>query len=86
MATETKTIDQFLAENPNVDVSHAWARCWSILSSIKKRIAGRFPDLELDPACAGREYYTSPNKEFEGSMQAWSGPGSRSGARRPPAL
>jgi len=75
VTTDTKTIDQFLAENPNVDVSQAWARCWGILSSIKGRIAERFPDLVLDSACEDRLYYTSPNKEFEGSMQAWSGPG-----------
>ena len=42
---------------------------------MKARIALRFPDLVLDPDCEGRVYYTSPNGEFEGSMQAWSGPG-----------
>ena len=75
MAAETKTLDRFLAENPNVDVSQAWERCWGILADVKERIAARFPGLELDPDCIGREYYTSPNGEFEGSMQAWSGPG-----------
>jgi hypothetical protein len=73
--SDTKTIDQFLAENPDVDVSRAWERCWGILSGIKERIAGRFPGLEAEPNCADRAYYTSPNGEFEGSMQAWSGPG-----------
>ena len=75
MSADTKTIDQFLAENPDVDVSRAWERCWGILADIKGRISQRFPALQLDPGCAGREYYTSPNGEFEGSMQAWSGPG-----------
>ena len=75
MSADTKTIDQFLAENPDVDVSHAWERCWSILSDIKARIAARFPTLSLEPNCADRNYYTSPNGEFEGSMQAWSGQG-----------
>lgn len=75
MNSDTKTIDQFLAENPDVDVSQAWERCWGILSSIKARIAERFPGLEPEPNCADRQYYTSPNGEFEGSMQAWSGPG-----------
>jgi hypothetical protein len=75
VSSDTKTIDQFLAENPDVDVSKAWERCWGILADIKGRIATRFPDLEIDPDCVGREYYTSPNGEFEGSMQAWSGPG-----------
>jgi hypothetical protein len=75
MTSDTKTIDQFLAENPDVDVSKAWERLWSILTAVKGRIAERFPGLQLDPDCEGREYYTSPNGEFEGSMQAWSGPG-----------
>ncbi len=75
MSADTKTIDQFLAENPDVDVSKAWERCWGTLAAIKERISKRFPELTLDPDCEGREYYTSPNGEFEGSMQAWSGPG-----------
>ncbi len=75
MNTDTKTIDQFLAENPDVDVSQAWEQCWGVLAGIKQRIADRFPGLQPEPNCADREYYTSPNGEFEGSMQAWSGPG-----------
>ncbi|WND03545.1 hypothetical protein QGN29_04055 [Temperatibacter marinus] len=75
MSSDTKTLDEFLAENPNVDVSKAWERCWGILSDVKERIAARFPGMEKDPSCTGREYYTSPNKEFEGSFNAWSGPG-----------
>ncbi|MEP5763753.1 MAG: hypothetical protein ABJ308_04135 [Halieaceae bacterium] len=75
MSADTKTIDQFLAENPDVDVSKAWERCWGILAGIKEQIADRFPGLALEPDCKGREYYTSPNGEFEGSMQAWSGTG-----------
>ena len=75
MTADTKTIDQFLAENPDVDVSHAWERCWGILSDIKQQIADRFPGLQPEPNCEDRAYYTSPNGEFEGSMQAWSGPG-----------
>ncbi|GMG86283.1 hypothetical protein [Biformimicrobium ophioploci] len=73
MHADTKTIDQFLAENPDVDVSKAWERCWGILSDIKSRIANEFQGLQLEPACADRKYYTSPNAEFEGSFQAWSG-------------
>ena len=75
MSADTKTIDQFLADKSDVDVSKAWERCWGILSDIKGRIAQRFPALVLEPNCADREYYTSPNGEFEGSMQAWSGAG-----------
>lgn len=70
---DTKTIDQFLAENPDVDVSKAWERCWSILTNVKSRIASRFNELELDSSCDGLDYYTSPSGEFEGSFNAWSG-------------
>jgi len=73
--SDIKTIDQFLAENPDVDVTRYWERCWSILSGVKERIATRFPDLEREENTRDRDYYTSPNGEWEGSMKAWSGPG-----------
>ncbi len=73
--SDTKTIDEFLAENPNVDVSGYWERCWSILSGVKDRIADRFPQLEREPNTKDRDYYTSPSGDWEGSMKAWSGPG-----------
>lgn len=73
--SDTKTIDQFLAENPDVDVSRYWERCWGILSGVKERIAARFPGLEREANTRDRDYYTSPNGEWEGSMKAWSGPG-----------
>ncbi len=74
MSGETTTIDQFLAANPDVDVSQAWERCYGILAGIKDRIAGRFA-VEKHPSCAGREYYTSPDGAFEGSFNAYTGPG-----------
>ena len=73
MATDTKSIHDFLAENPDVDVTKYWERCYSILTDIKNKIAARFPELELHPSCEDKEYYQSPNGEFEGSMQAWTG-------------
>jgi len=73
--SDTKTIDEFLAENPDVDVTRYWERCWAILAGVKDRIAGRFPGLEREPDTLDRDYYTSPNGEWEGSMKAWSGPG-----------
>jgi len=72
---DTKTIDQFLAENPNVDVTPYWERCWGILAGAKDQIANRFPGLEREKNTRDRDYYTSPNGEWEGSMKAWSGPG-----------
>lgn len=72
---ETKTLDEFLAENPNVDVSRYWERCWGILTELKEKITARFPHLDQDPTTFDREYYTSPNGEFEGSYKAWTGNG-----------
>ncbi|WP_371189380.1 hypothetical protein [Thalassotalea maritima] len=72
---ETKTLDQFLAENPNVDVSQYWHRCWGILSELKQKIATHFSDLTQHPSTYERDYYTSPNGEFEGSYKAWTGNG-----------
>lgn len=71
--SDTKTLDQFLAENPNVDVSRAWEKCWSVLTDVKDQIGARFEN-HLHPNCKGREYYTSPNGEFEGSFKAFTGP------------
>ena len=39
---ETKTIMEFLSENPNVDVSKAWERCWGIQTGIIERVRDRF--------------------------------------------
>jgi hypothetical protein len=74
VSTDTKTIDQFLAESPDVDVSRAWERCFGILGGIKDRIARRFP-VQRHPSCQGREYYTSPDQAFEGSFNAYTGKG-----------
>ena len=71
--TEVKTIMEFLAENPQVDVSAAWKRCWGIQTGIVDRVRERFP-CELHPSCEGREYYTSPDGAMEGSFQAYSSP------------
>lgn len=70
---EVKTIMEFLAENPQVDVSAAWERCWGIQTGIVNRVRERFP-AELHPSCEGREYYTSPDGAMEGSFQAYSSP------------
>ena len=36
-ASQTKTIHEFLAENPNVDVSQAHAALWEIITELKDR-------------------------------------------------
>ncbi len=70
--TETKTIMEFLAENPNVDVSAAWERCWKIHSGIIDRVRDRFP-VTLHPSSQGEDYFQSPDGQMEGSFAAYSG-------------
>lgn len=70
---ETKTIMEFLSENPNVDVSRAWERCWNIHSGIVARVRDRF-DVSLHPSCEGEDYFQSPDGQLEGSFNAFSGP------------
>ena len=70
--TETKTIMEFLAENPNVDVSKAWERCWGIHSKIIDRVRDRFP-VEQHHSTVGEDYFTSPDKQMEGSFTAYTG-------------
>ena len=73
---ETKTIMEFLSENPNVDVSHAWERCWGIQTGIIDRVKERF-SVEKHPSCAGRDYFVSEEHpkhgQLEGSFTAYSG-------------
>jgi hypothetical protein len=70
---DIKTITEFLAEQPNVDVSRAWERCWNIHSGIVERVKARFP-VTKHPSSYGREYYTSLDRSMEGSFTAYSGP------------
>lgn len=72
MANETKTIHEFLAENPNVDVSEHWKRLWGIQTSIIERVQARFP-VSKHPSCEGREYFTSADERMEGSFTGYSG-------------
>jgi hypothetical protein len=65
--SDVKTIHEFLADNPNVDVSRQWERCWEIHGRIADRIIGHF-DAKLHPISAGAEYYTSPDQQMEGAF------------------
>ncbi len=71
--TDTKTIMEFLAENPNVDVSKAWERCWGIHSKIIDRVKARFP-VERHRSTEGEDYFTSADGQMEGSFSAFTSP------------
>jgi hypothetical protein len=70
--SETKTIMEFLAESPNVDVSHAWERCWGIHSKIVERVQSRF-DVKRHAQNADADYWTSPDGQLEGSFKGYTG-------------
>ncbi len=69
---DIKTIHEFLADQPNVDVSGAWKRCWGIHAGIVDRVRTRFP-VTKHPATLGREYYISLDGGMEGSFNAYTG-------------
>lgn len=70
--TETKTIMEFLAENPNVDVSRAWERCWNIHSKITERVQKRF-DVRRHPQTEGEDYWKSADGQLEGAFKGYTG-------------
>ena len=67
---------EFLSENPNVDVSKAWERCWGIQTNIIERVRERF-EVAKHPSCEGRDYFTSSEHPdhglLEGSFNAYPG-------------
>jgi Red chlorophyll catabolite reductase (RCC reductase) len=71
--TETKTIMEFLSENPNVDVSKAWERCWGIHSRTVERIRARF-DVARHAQTKGEDYWKSPDGQLEGAFMGYTGP------------
>ena len=59
---------EFLSENPDVDVSAAWERCWGIQTKIIERVRARY-DVKRHPSCDGREYFVSDDHEVHGKME-----------------
>ena len=73
--SDVKTIHEFLENNPNVDVSKQWERCWNIHGKINDRILKHFSDAKLHPISEGAEYYTSSDEQMEGSFYGYTGGG-----------
>jgi hypothetical protein len=70
---QTKTIHEYLAENPNVDVTDTHAAFWEILTELKNRTDKLFP-MEQQPASEGLEYWATEDESWEGSMTTYTGP------------
>jgi len=71
--SDVKTIHEFLADNPNVDVSKQWERCWNIHGKIADRIISYF-GAELHPISKDSEYYTSQDGSMEGAFFGYTAP------------
>ena len=70
---QTKTIHEYLAENPNVNVSETHAAFWDILTELKDRAQKMFP-MEQQPASEGLDYWSTEDGSWEGSMTTYTGP------------
>jgi hypothetical protein len=71
MSMETRTITEFVRDNPDVDSMEIWRAYWDILSGLADRIFERF-ELERHPASAGLESWE--HGAFEGSLNTYTGP------------
>jgi len=72
-ASQTKTIHEFLAENPDVDVTDTHRQLYGILGEMKDRVMVEMPDLVQQPASEGLDYWITDSGNFEGSMHTWTG-------------
>ena len=72
MNPETKTITEYFDENPNVDNTEIFNECWRILSDLRAKLEKRF-SFQRHPSCAGREYYQTPDENYEGSLNTFEG-------------
>jgi hypothetical protein len=57
--SQTKTIHEFLAENPNVDVTDVHRQLYGILSDLKDRVMEEIPGLEPQQASIGLDYWAN---------------------------
>ncbi len=73
--TQTKTIHEYLAENPDVDVTATHAALFGILTDLKAKVDARFPDLVRQEASLGLDYWATDSGDFEGSLTTFTGPG-----------
>lgn len=70
--SQTKTIHEFLAENPDVDNTELWSQFWEILSDAKERIVAELP-VEAHPSSAGLDYWKTDDGSYEGAMHTFAG-------------
>jgi hypothetical protein len=71
--SQTKTIHEYLAENPNVDVTKTHAALWEILTELKDRAQKLFP-MEQQPASEGLGSWATEDGSWEGSLTTFTGP------------
>lgn len=71
--SQTKTIHEYLAENPDTDVTESHAALFGILTELRGRVESQFPELVKQPACEGLDYWSTEGG-YEGSMATWTSP------------
>ncbi len=71
-SAQTKTIHEFLADNPDVDNSELWATFWQILSDAKDRIVAELP-VQPHASSAGLDYWATEDGSYEGAMNTFAG-------------
>ena len=71
-ASQTKTIHEYLAENPDHDVTDVHQQLYGILGDLKDRVLAEMPDLQPQEASKGLDYWQTESG-YEGSMQTWTG-------------
>lgn len=71
-SSQTKTIHEFLAENPDVDSTELWGQFWEILTDAKDRIVAELP-VQPHPSSEGLDYWSTEDGSYEGSMSTFAG-------------
>ncbi|KAA1420506.1 hypothetical protein FE697_016230 [Mumia zhuanghuii] len=71
-SSQTKTIPEFLAEAPDVDVRELWQAFWDILTAAKERIT-EVLDVEPHASSADLEAWSTPDGSYEGSLNTFAG-------------
>lgn len=70
---ETKTIPEFLAEHPDVDVRPIWERCFGILTDLLADVRSTFA---VEPHHSSADYgsWVAPTGGWKGSLNTFTGP------------
>lgn len=72
MNPQTKTITEYLEENPDVDNTEIFHEFWRILTDLRAKLEKKF-SVRRHESSKGYEYYQTPDKSYEGSLNTFEG-------------